>query len=173
MGEPLPLPEPEHKPGSEVAALSYAPSLTVKDTAGNRWEVAINAAANRAQGQIVVSKVRRLYEKALAGYLEDGAEAPDALTLQRLANTALAIEQMGIICYEAKKEMKPGETSEFERLATGLVKAAAEGVGRGAASGAYREQLKRIRNLGRHHPDPKPVEAEIVEMPPPEAPPPE
>jgi hypothetical protein len=138
-------------PVREVKLQDFAPSVTVHGPRNSRFEVAINAAANRAHWQIILSKIDWLLEKKLA-LMKKKAEAneedlPDALTLNRIVTTAAALQGMSILAYGDGTPPSDPPGSDFERFAVSAVKAATEGAVKGM--GSFKDKEARIRELGR------------------------
>lgn len=131
---------------TEIKRADFAPSLTVVGEKKERFEVAVNAVANRADAQITVSKLKRLLDKTVQVYLEEGAMAPDPLTLSRLTSAAESIVNMSMSAYESK-DVKDGGHG-MASYAEGLLKAAAEGLSAGAKT-SYDRRREEMANLGK------------------------
>lgn len=136
-------------PAPEVKQEAYAPSLSVVGPRKQKFLVPVNAKANRAHFQLIASRVRGLLEKKIAQMENEDGEF-DMLSLKRLTDIALSVEEMSIIAYEGKKVLKPDEASEFGSLAMGLVRAVAEGNAKGTTEAVFEERLRKMRNLGRN-----------------------
>jgi len=147
---------------------TFAPSLTVIGPDERKFEVAVNAAANRAQAQITASRVRALLDKKLSA-LEESPTPPDTKELAKVISMAVEVEEMALIAYESRRKLNDKDSSEFERLAMGLVGAAAHGAAAGAAT-EQGDRIKRIRELGKAKTKKAKaaptIEAQIVEEPP-------
>lgn len=155
MNGTLPVPIPP-----EVDQAVYAPSITIRD--GNeRFSVPTDALAARAHVQLTLAKVRHVFNRMLEEKLKDNG-APDILTVQRITNVASTLQEMQLNAYLSSSKSLPENSNAFERLAIGVVRAAAEGVSRGAHD-TFEDKMKKIRRLGKCAP-PKTVEA-VVEKP--------
>jgi hypothetical protein len=162
-GEVVPIGTPQPLAVAPDRGLGeFAPSFNVIGPGGSKFAVAISAAANRANAQITVSRVRALLHKRL-DEIEKLEHGPDLESLKEITSTAHEIEKMAILAYEGKKTLKAGETSEFESLAIGLVHAAASGAAQGGAKGGFEAKLAKIRKLGSNRKGSVDVDAKKVE----------
>lgn len=139
--QPATLPAP-----TEIPLANYAPSIVIAGKRGERFEVAVNAVANRADAQIIVSKLKRLLEKTVQAYLEPDAPAPDPLTLSRLMTSAEAVVNMSISAYENKTPKDGG--GGMAEYAKGLIEAAAKGLSAGVHTAADK-RAEKMAALGR------------------------
>jgi len=146
----------------EIKLRDFLGTITVVGPDNRKFEVAVNAAANRARAQMTVSKIHTLLDKRLDEIIAAGV-VPDILTLKRITETAATLQEMSMTAYEAKNPPPGTGSSDFERFAIGAVKAATEGAVKGM--GTFRDREAKIKQLGRKR-DTIEVESETV---PPEA----
>lgn len=136
-------------PPAEVKTQDFSPTLTVIGKKKERIDVAVNAASNRAQGQLMTSKLRTLLNRKLDELLESG-EAPDVVTIQKLTVAAEAVQSLSVMSYEGKKPLGQAMGSELERLAMGVVQSATKGAMQGMTDGMqFRDKVNKMKALGR------------------------
>lgn len=131
----------------EIKRSDFIPVIVIKDKGNHKFEIAASAIANRAQGQVIVSKVRTLFEKCLDEYIQ-AKESPSAAIMKAIADAAATIQDMSVTAYEGRG-LKGSDGTDLERLAVGMVRAATEGAAAGA-SDKFKDRLERIKQLGRH-----------------------
>jgi len=142
-----------------------APSVLVVGPDKEKFLVPASAQANRAMVQMTVSRVRSLLDKTIRA-LEQSDGPVDALTLSRIAAAVATVNEQSLIAFEGRRQLNPKQQSDFERLATGLVRAAAEGAGRAAIGGEkkFEERLAKLRSVGSSSTvKKKTVDAEVVD----------
>lgn len=141
----------------EIAVEEFAPSITVVNKKNEKLELAINAVANRADAQILASKLKKLLDKTVQNLL-DAEHAPDVVTLGRLTTAAEAIVNISISAYEGKAP-KDGGAGAAD-IAKGMLEAATRGMSQGVASAADK-RAEKMAALGRA----KAVEVEATAVP--------
>ena len=157
-------------PPQEVGMEKFAPSLTVVGPDKKKFEVPVNAAANRAFAQMTVARVRGLLWKKLDEIEKSGA-IPDVISINRLASAASAVEDMAAASFGMRKPSSEAKLDEFGRLGISLVEAAAAGAAAGASARsedgmAFRDRLRKIKNLGKEMKTAEPVDVVADEIAP-------
>ncbi len=156
---------PALPPPQEMAAKDYAPSIRVVGPDGRKWDVAVSAAANRNHWQIVISKLSRLLERSVDRFTKDEGEIPDVLTISRLTQVAETLQSMSTSAYGTGKALGDGH-GEMERFATGVIRAAAEGMVRGNGRLSELEHKMRMLASKKAKPAPDTVDGDIIDSPP-------
>lgn len=133
----------------EIAREEFIPSLTIRDKKNHRWEIAANAVANRAHGQIIVSKLRTLYEKTLDDMLKitESGVPMDPKAMKDITGAGKTIQEMSILAYEGKGLGEKAQ-SDLERLAIAMVRAGTEGAAKGGAN-SYERRRELLAALGK------------------------
>lgn len=154
--------EDDHAPASEVTVATYVPHIRVVAPDGRRFVVPATAKANRHTSQIVISKIRDMLDKTLDKLARDAEEkqVPVSIkTLKELTETAARLQEMSFNAYGGGKvpPASEGNSSELERIANGLVRAAAEGAVT-AASDGFKDKLERIKQLGKKEKMAEPID---------------
>lgn len=154
--QPLSLPAPDSQPPAPVSE-AHVETIKVKGPRNRYIDVAANAVANRLHNQIIISKIRGLFEKEL-DEIEEKQKPLDMLTMTRLATTAATIQEMSLQAYEGKMPEK-GMGADFERFAVATVQAA---VGAATEGGRHRDRLAMMRELVGKRKEKKVTEVETV-----------
>ena len=130
---------------TEVKHAEFAPSLTVVTGNNRKYDVSVNAVANRADMQILVAKLKKILDKTVEEYIKTD-ETLSPTDLGRLMGAAKSVADMSLLAYEAKdpKEGGAGMASYAEKL----LEAAARGVSSGAQTSAERRR-KMMADLGK------------------------
>lgn len=150
LPENLPVPAP-------VPVQRYVPTLTVVSADGKEFKVPTTPDANRALGQITVSRLRDQLEKLLQ-QMEKSGEVPDLKALKVIAEIIKINEDTAALVYGQRRKSPSEEViSDFAALAGAVAKGAAEG----ARVDHQQAKLTKIKSLGRQVGG-KVVEAEVV-----------
>ncbi len=144
--------EAQNLPAEIKQSSTFAPTITVVGPDKQRFEVATNAAANRARSQIVASRLRSIVEAKIKKIETDQLD-PTVKDLKQLVEAARVVEEIAAAAYDAKKGLGKSHTSAFEQMALGVVREATQGAVAGAMAAQGEDPLKarlsKIRNLGR------------------------
>jgi len=148
VSDPTPLAPAITQPPKEIGLTEFINSLTVVDRNKRKFEVAVDARANRNQCKIVQAKIRDLFNLRLDEMLVSG-NAPDMSSLQRMASVAKDLQLMSMATYEGNNPSGTGN-NEFELFATSLVRAATEGAASGNGEN-LKERRSKMRALGKRN----------------------
>ena len=156
--EPINLPAVQ---AAEVKEREFVQTMVVTDIKGNQLDVAINAVANRAKGQILLTKVRLLYEKTLDDY-SDAKVTPSAKEIKMLAETGALLSGWS---EEAYGEGKLGgdKVNALERIA--FAAAAGGAAGKSVTKNSYTDRLLKIQQIGKKAKEKKVTPIETDEKP--------
>lgn len=150
-GAPPPTPK-EKKPSitKPVTLARFVPCLSIRPEAGgDSIKVPINADANKAAGQLLVSKVRSVLEAKLKD-MKDNPATVKAKDIKDMADAAEKLDQLSQSAYAENGatpnvDMEP--TGAFGRMAGAMLKEAAAGLAEGAAN-SLNDRFARMAAIG-------------------------
>ncbi len=124
---------------------AFSPHLIVRAPDGKRFQVAVDAAANRARLQVVLSRMGTIIDKALQ---DAETVQPEGIDLQRLTTAVSTFVDMSVAVYSPKAITRAAnKQSEMATLAVSMARGFAEGATNSAVK-SYDERMKTILQLG-------------------------
>lgn len=130
---------------TEAKEQDFVQTMVVTDRKGSRFDVAINAVANRAKGQILLAKVRLLYEQTLDEFVS-AKITPDAKEIKMLAETGALLSGWSEEAYGEGK-LGSDKVNALERIA--FAAAAGGAAGGKVTRNSYTDRLRKIQQIGK------------------------
>lgn len=160
----VPQPPAVVKRKTKLREKAFIPSLTIRTETGDRFQVPVDAEANRAASQLMAARLRDVLDFNLRA-MKDAKIPLEPAQIKDLAAAIQKVEEINRAAYAPLPSLLPTHTepmtptSDMGRLLAGAVEAAAKGGAQGATS-SFDEQLSKIKQLGRKAL--KVVEAEVT-----------